>query len=239
MLEALRGRCHAKLTAAINNNGRARNGRAADACDKSGILRSLLADTDCLVLASHTSVADLNVLIARGELSARIIAQSDVGVAACIVTERVLTGGRVGAAGCVANERVNTGGRIVVPGTVELQRRHAGGSIVVAGRIEVKRRRAGGCVGGAGGVAIERSDSGTRVVRASGVGKERMRTESGVITATVTDQRIITLDGVVDIIAGILAHRASRYWRRDPGARRHHEKPAPQPPLTPLRSHRS
>ncbi len=74
LLETLRGRCHAKLTAAIYNNGRARNGCPTDAGDQCGRLRSLLADANCIGLSRNTFVANIDIVTACGEAEVRVIA---------------------------------------------------------------------------------------------------------------------------------------------------------------------
>jgi hypothetical protein len=70
-------------------------------------------DADGSGLTRNSSVADIDVVIARGEINAGLRAHSDV-VAAGIVLERISTIGRVIAAGCVAIERIKTVGRVEV-----------------------------------------------------------------------------------------------------------------------------
>ena len=62
------------------------------------------ADADGVGFASNTGVADIDIVIASGEIIAGFKAQCDVVAAGC-VAERTETSGRVVVAGCVAIER--------------------------------------------------------------------------------------------------------------------------------------
>src|SRR2546430_12754800 len=68
LLETLRGGCHAKLTAAIYNNGRARNGRPANASDECRYLGSLLTDANSVGFPSNTSVENVDIVATDREV---------------------------------------------------------------------------------------------------------------------------------------------------------------------------
>jgi TolB-like protein/tetratricopeptide (TPR) repeat protein len=61
----------------------------------------LRTDTDGLSLGRNTNVADIDILIARGEICTGEIAQRDVSGASCVTKERIITGGGVAVASCV------------------------------------------------------------------------------------------------------------------------------------------
>ena len=69
-----------------------------------------------LDFASHTKVADIDIVIASGEIHTGFKAQCDVAAAGSVAIERLNTIGRVVAAGCVAKERLVTVGRVAVAG---------------------------------------------------------------------------------------------------------------------------
>src|SRR5207245_534299 len=173
VLETLRGRCHAKLTVAIYNNSRARNGRPANASDECRSLRSLLADTNGIGFPSNTSVKNIDVVTARGEISTSVIAQCDVAVPGCvanersktigsvafaggILTKRSMSVGGVEASGCVAKERIKPVGGVGAPDCVAKERINPVGSIVIAPCVGKERLKAGGRVGAPSCVAKER-----------------------------------------------------------------------------------
>jgi SpoVK/Ycf46/Vps4 family AAA+-type ATPase len=58
-------------------------------------------DPDSPGLASLTSVADIDIVIAGGEIPTGVKAQCDVAAAGPVAEERVNTGGRVAPAGCI------------------------------------------------------------------------------------------------------------------------------------------
>ena len=59
------------------------------------------ADADGVGLASHTRVEDVNIYIARGQITAGEIAHGNVNAAGGVVKERASTDGRVVVAGGV------------------------------------------------------------------------------------------------------------------------------------------
>src|SRR5216683_1436943 len=139
------------------------NGRPTDAGDKSRSLRSLLPDADGFGLARHTRVANIDVVIACGEIEASVIPQRYVEASGCVVKERIKTVGCVVVAGCVvkkrafadccvtvtghvAKERPTTDGRIVIGGCVASERIKTDRRVVAAGRIANERIIALNCV---------------------------------------------------------------------------------------------
>src|SRR5260370_22386923 len=90
------------------------NGCPTNASDECRSLGSLLTDADGLRLPCLAKVANIDVVTARGEISAGERAQCDVGAAGCVVAERANPDGRVEAAGCVEKARSNTGGRVAL-----------------------------------------------------------------------------------------------------------------------------
>ena len=75
-------------------------------------MRSLQADADCVGLASNTVIADIDIVIASGELIASLRAQCDVLFAGGIAKERRNTVGRIAATSCIIKERQHTIGRV-------------------------------------------------------------------------------------------------------------------------------
>lgn len=124
-------RCHAKLTIAVYNYCCARNCYATDAGDERGCVRVWGADADGVGLACNIGgitagaarVADIDVVIARGEAEPGPGAQSDVVAAGCVVPERKRAVGRVIVAGAVVNERLITSSRVVDAGDVVVKGR--------------------------------------------------------------------------------------------------------------------
>jgi hypothetical protein len=76
-------------------------------------MRRLGADTDFALFASHTQVANIDIVTAGGEICASQITQSNVAAARGVVTEGIRTHCDVGVAHCVAKECIATGGRVV------------------------------------------------------------------------------------------------------------------------------
>ena len=80
------------------------------------------ADANGIGLGRNTCVADVDIVIARGEIVPRARTQCDIARAGGVVKERINTVGRVVAAGCVAKERTNTGGCVGDAGDVVNER---------------------------------------------------------------------------------------------------------------------
>src|SRR5947208_5565113 len=129
VLETLRGRCHAKLTVAIYNNSRARNGPPANASDECRSLRSLLADTNGIGFPGNPSVKNIDVVTARGEISTSVIAQCDVAVAGCVANERSKTSGSVAFAGGILTKRSMSVGGVEASDCVAKERFKPGGGV--------------------------------------------------------------------------------------------------------------
>ena len=188
------------MTVAIYNNSRARNGPPANASDECRSLRSLLADTNGIGFPSNTSVKNIDVVTACGEIFTGVMAQCDVAVAGCvanqrsktigsvafaggILTKRSMSVGGVEASGCVAKERIKPVGGVGAPGCVAKERFKPVGGVVIAPCVEKERLKTGGRVGAPGCVAKERFKTGGRVKEAEGgEAEERIRTLSCVFS---------------------------------------------------------
>src|SRR6478672_7611355 len=101
------------MTRTINYDRIAGNGDTTNARDERICLRAARADADGVRLASDAGVADIDIIIARGQIYTGLIPQSDVVAAGGIGIERGVTAGRVVAAGGVGMERIITDGRVV------------------------------------------------------------------------------------------------------------------------------
>src|SRR5215216_3852345 len=91
----------------------------------------LVADADRASLGSNTNVADIDIVIARGERGTGIKAQPDV-VAAAGVVKRVLADGRIGEAVGVVKESLKPARGIIVASRVRRKRACSRGGIVAA-----------------------------------------------------------------------------------------------------------
>ena len=76
-------------------------------------LRSCRADANCVGLASKSSIVNINIVAARGQVLTGCKAHRDVVVASCIGLKRSGGGGRIVRASCVAKERSRTVGCII------------------------------------------------------------------------------------------------------------------------------
>src|SRR5215217_2318403 len=94
-------------------HGAAIHRHARDGGDKGGNVSSAGADPNPGRLASNTSVADIDIVTASGEIKAGVNTQCNVAAAGRVVEERIDTGSRVAAAGGVAKECPKTVGRVV------------------------------------------------------------------------------------------------------------------------------
>src|ERR1019366_9179917 len=119
VLETLRGDYRAELAGGgIYHYCGPCNDCPIDAGDKSGRMglhREVIlighslreADADGVRLGSNTEVADVDVVVACGEILTGVLAQCDVGVACCTVNERSITIGCVRRRLCYANMLCN------------------------------------------------------------------------------------------------------------------------------------
>jgi hypothetical protein len=91
------------VTAAIYDNCHTcRNGCPRDAGDKCGPVSLSRTDANGSRLTRNSRVADVDIVIARGEINAGFGAYRDVIAAGCVALKRPITVGRVIEAGCVA-----------------------------------------------------------------------------------------------------------------------------------------
>ena len=100
------------MTSIINYDGIADKWHTTNTCDVGNCLCSDFANTNSIRFAGNAIVADIDIIIARGESVTRRIAQGDIVIARGVATERHHPGGRVDAASLVAKERTKTGGRV-------------------------------------------------------------------------------------------------------------------------------
>src|SRR5438046_1810894 len=126
-------------------------------------LSSHVADTDGVGLASNALVADVDVVVARGEIQAGAIAQGDI-TAASVIKKRTVAIGHVVAAGSVAIKCLSAVGHVAAAGCVASERLPTSGRVRAAGCATKERRITSGRVPDAGGEAEERK------ITLSGVG---------------------------------------------------------------------
>ena len=123
------------MTAAAYTNCHTRNRRPTNASDKRFCLISARTDADSVGLASNTFVADVDIVVAGGEIVTGASAQGDVSVTSGVAIERKSTVGRVFVAG-VVKERLPTGGGVYGAGCAETHCCTTGGSVAGAVRVE-------------------------------------------------------------------------------------------------------
>jgi hypothetical protein len=120
--------------------------------DKRGGLRGWVANADGVGLASNTSVADIDIVIARRKIPPGSTAQGNVVVAG-VAKERFRTVGRIVAAGGVFKERTSSVSRIVDARCVFYERKSTRGRVVDAGCVAKERIKTVGRIVDAGGEA--------------------------------------------------------------------------------------
>src|SRR6266536_2072092 len=186
------------MTAGVYDNCYASwNGYPTDAGDKGLASVYVVADADRARLAGDTCIADIDIVIARGERETGNSAQRDVVAAAGVVMERLTTDGRVGEADGVAYERLSAVRRVVRATGVAIERGTAGGRVEGPGGVAKKRINTVGRVVAGHGVASERTRTGGRVGEAGSVVIERSKTSGRVAVGGVTVKRSVTVCSVV------------------------------------------
>ena len=118
-----------------NRSRSPRNNHPANAGDISGRLGSLGADPDRAGLPRYTKVANIDVVIASGEIRPGIVPQADVAVAGGVAQERLPTAGCVAQAAVVESERTFTEGRVVVARRVARERNGSVSGVEDAGGV--------------------------------------------------------------------------------------------------------
>jgi len=174
-------------------------------CDEGRCLIRLIPDTDGAGLASNPSVADINIVVARGKSTPCARAQcgvqaaggvviegpatdSGVVVACCVARECIKTAGRISAAGCILLERLKTVRRVVAAVCILLERVSTAGRVELPGGVEEKRTSTVGRVIGTSGVALERSETKCCVAEATGKVEESVFALSRVRVWKVTQR---------------------------------------------------
>src|SRR5262249_42753881 len=139
--------------------GSATCGFCINASHKSGSLN--IADANGVGFPANTSVADIDIVTARGETSPCATAQCNVVVPGCIVIERSSTVGRVAiarnisvkcpntvsrveAAVCVVEECLITSSCVDVTVIIVIERLHTGGGVKAASGVLIERIRTSG-----------------------------------------------------------------------------------------------
>ena len=173
----------------------------ADAGDKGRGLHARLADTDLSGIARKSHIADVDIVTARGEIVAGLIAQRYVRVAGCVVMERSFTVGRVVGPRCIRLKRTKTDSRVLVS---RAQKKCKGtyGYVSKAIGIAIQRFFAQGCIVDARGIIRERRGTDRRVAQAVGVAEKRLETDRRVADAGCeAKKRIVSFGGVLTGIA--------------------------------------
>jgi hypothetical protein len=133
-LEALGRGSHAKLTAAINHNCRARNWYAADTGDESPCLDITDADRSRVARDAY-QVANIDIVIALSNKDARPCTQGDIAVASEVALARIRTDGCIVDTGGVNRERGVPDGGVGIASGVVLKRLIANGRVEIAVRV--------------------------------------------------------------------------------------------------------
>src|SRR5204863_10205577 len=140
LLETHRGCGGAKVTTVIYEDRYAgRHRHAENSGDKSVLVSWSGADANPGEITSHTSVADIDIVAAGGEIEAGVKAQRDVAGAGSVTLERSKTDGRVVAGGCIVIERIKTDCGVVFADGVAKKRIGPIGRMTAAGSIGIER----------------------------------------------------------------------------------------------------
>src|SRR6266513_4289188 len=100
VLETHRGGYGAEMTVGIHDDCYASgNSYPTNAGDKCILVSWYLADPNCVGLISNPSVADIDIVSTRGEVSTRMRAECDVEIADGIARERIMADGDIVVAG--------------------------------------------------------------------------------------------------------------------------------------------
>jgi hypothetical protein len=177
------------LASATYVNRRTCNRNTNNAGDKGGLLSSWCAEADGVSLGRNTFIANIDIVVTRGEVCTRVTAQPDVIAASCVKKERVIAQSNVIAASCVKSEREAAVGRVEEAGGVECERAITDGCVLVSR-----------------GVLIEGSKTIGSVVEATAVALERSRTDRGILAA-ITTSKGLRPDGCIVVAGGIAVKR--------------------------------
>jgi hypothetical protein len=138
-----------------------------------------IADSNCARLVSYSAIANVDVVIACGQINPCARAQGDVSAAGGVAVERKGT-----------NRRVVSADGIVLKGTSSI------GRVVVARRVKQERSIASSCIVAAGSVLKERERSSSRVLSTSAVEQKRSRARGCIFARCVHKQRCSADAGV-------------------------------------------
>jgi hypothetical protein len=98
------------MTTSVNYHRIASDCYSSNPCNVGRSLYSCCADTNGAGFVCNTTIADIDIGIACGEVGAGKHAHCNIPTAACVVTKRNRTVGCIVATGCVAKERRSTVG---------------------------------------------------------------------------------------------------------------------------------
>src|SRR5215813_9779103 len=154
-------------------------------------------NANCVGLARNTSVRNIDIVTASGEMFTGFSAQRDVERTSGITRECIVTVGRVVVSACVAAERRITGGRITISVGVP-ERKITGGRVLETGLVPIERPHTVRDVEGTGCVKAERRKSRGRVVTARCVGEHCIAARGRIaVAACVVPERSDTGGRVV------------------------------------------
>src|SRR5215813_4006564 len=106
-----RGCSGAEMAGGVYKNRHARrNGRSTNSGDECIGLLCCATDADSIGFATHTFIANIDIITARGAVLTGSNAQCDVVASSGVVQKRVVTDGRVACAGCIENEGLKPNG---------------------------------------------------------------------------------------------------------------------------------
>src|SRR6266480_2210525 len=127
------------MTTSVNYHRIASDCYSSNTCNVGSSLPSCRADADGVGVASNTSVADIDIEIARGKAGTGEYAQCDIVAAACVVIERKSAVGRVLPARRIILERAKTDGCVVGGSCVAIECKSTVGCVIAARCVAIKR----------------------------------------------------------------------------------------------------
>src|SRR5438128_999852 len=151
-------------------------------------MSSYRANANAVGLASNTRVADIDIVIACGEINAGLKTHGDVSVTGGVAIECKSTVGRVVVSG-VVKERLPTGSGVLGAGCAESQGCAAVSGVAGAVRVAKERGTTGGRVVVSGYMAKQRITTNGGVGEPGRAAIERIKTEGSVVAGCVVKKR--------------------------------------------------
>jgi hypothetical protein len=102
------------MTTSVNYHGLASDCYPRNTSNVGGSLPSCRADADGVGFASNTWVADIDIPIARCQISTGVDAYCNIVVATYVATERKITLGCISIASCVVQKRPGSNGCVII-----------------------------------------------------------------------------------------------------------------------------